>query len=159
MPGAPGPSHLETGEGIRQLSKWPIHRLWPMNGAARNQGHQARALALVSLNMQPCLFLVLHRRCRPTADETVPHSSSGFLLDEWAATTANLELCLFLGFCDHRNRNLESRNAYRKFGPLARRWIRGKPSHPLLVHAPKIILFRQDDCGTCNLFHGCPSRF
>jgi hypothetical protein len=26
---------------------------------------------------------------RPAGDETVPHSSSGFLLDEWAATSAN----------------------------------------------------------------------
>jgi len=46
---------------------------------------------------QEGLAAVVHRPSRSTGLETVPYSSSGFLLDEWAATNANQGALLLLG--------------------------------------------------------------
>ena len=77
----------------------PIHR-----AAFCSMSGSPQTLSSVLLRLSFCFFLVLHRRCRPAEDETVPHSSSGFLLDEWdrmnfvqAFIINHLRFCFFLG--------------------------------------------------------------
>lgn len=73
------------------------------------------------------------------------------------AASGGSNLPLRLG--DNGNGHLEPRNTGRKFGALPCRWIRWKPSRPLLVHTGKIVLVRQDDRSTSYLFQGRSSCF
>ena len=56
-----------------------------------------------------------------------------------------------LGLSDYGDRDLEPRNAHRKFGALTSWGIGGKPPQPLLVHARKVVLIREDDGSTDDL--------
>ena len=50
------------------------------------------------------------------------------------------------------NGDLQAWNTCGQFGSLACRWIHWKPSDPLLVHTRELILIRQNNSGTDNLF-------